>query len=229
MSKSYLTFNELDFDTILSRVPIDQKPDECPVCHVHIRPDVLFCYVNQENRFVQVVYGCTRQECQTAFIVTYEKRFSRYDHNWSKTFFQVSQFPFELKQRGFDGIIQNLSPDFITIYHQASSAEQLGLKEICGGGYRKALEFLVKDYLIKYEEADETDTKSKFLGKCIKDLPNPKIKEMAERATWLGNDETHYVRKWGDKDVQDLKKLIEITVYWIMMEVSTKKYLEEMN
>jgi hypothetical protein len=32
----------------------------------------------------------------------------------------------------------------------------------------------------------------------------------ASRATWLGNDETHYIKKWPDKDLSDLKKLIDI-------------------
>lgn len=31
-----------------------------------------------------------------------------------------------------------------------------------------------------------------------------------ERAAWLGNDETHYVRKWPEKDVKDLKSLNRI-------------------
>jgi hypothetical protein len=45
---------------------------------------------------------------------------------------------------------------------------------------------------------------------------------MAERATWLGNDETHYIRKWEDKDLQDMKRLITLTTYWIMSDQLTK-------
>lgn len=56
----------------------------------------------------------------------------------------------------------------------------------------------------------------------------PDIKEMAKRAVWLGNDETHYVRKWEDKDIQDLKNLIDLTVYFISMTLKAKKYREEM-
>lgn len=32
---------------------------------------------------------------------------------------------------------------------------------------------------------------------------------------WLGNDETHYVRRWEEKDLSDLKRLISMTVSWI--------------
>jgi hypothetical protein len=47
------------------------------------------------------------------------------------------------------------------------------------------------------------------------------LKTTASRATWLGNDETHYVRKWEDKDLNDLKKLIDLTVHWVSAEILT--------
>ena len=59
-------------------------------------------------------------------------------------------------------------------------------------------------------------------------IDNPRIKEIARRATWLGNDETHYFRKWDDKDLEDLKKLIQITVHFISMELGADKYIGEM-
>ena len=51
---------------------------------------------------------------------------------------------------------------------------------------------------------------------------------MASRAAWLGNDETHYIRKWVDKDVQNLKSLIDLTIRWIESEIETKQLLTEM-
>lgn len=38
---------------------------------------------------------------------------------------------------------------------------------------------------------------------------------MANRATWLGNDETHYVRLYNDRDVTHLMALIKVTIHWI--------------
>lgn len=71
--------------------------------------------------------------------------------------------------------------------------------------------------------------KIKFLGKCIKeDIQNVNLKEIAERATWLGNDETHYVRQWESKDISDLKVLINISLHWIDMELLTEQYKNEM-
>ena len=45
---------------------------------------------------------------------------------------------------------------------------------------------------------------------------------------WLGNDETHYVRKWEEKDIRDLKILIRLTESWIQNSILTDKYLREM-
>lgn len=100
-----------------------------------------------------------------------------------------------------------------------------------GVGYRKALEFLIKDYLI----SKETDAqkigkiKNQFLGNCIQeDVQDRNIKEVAKRAVWLGNDETHYTRVWAGKDVNNLKQLIELTVRWIENEIETERVLQEM-
>lgn len=44
----------------------------------------------------------------------------------------------------------------------------------------------------------------------------------------LGNDEIHFIRKWTDKDIDDLKVLIRLAMTWIENEVLTKKYLDSM-
>ena len=49
-----------------------------------------------------------------------------------------------LKQ--FHGEISELSENFVEIYGQSQVAENQGLNKICGVGYRKALEFLIKDF-----------------------------------------------------------------------------------
>jgi hypothetical protein len=74
--------------------------------------------------------------------------------------------------------------------------------------------------------AEEIETiKRKLLGPCIREhVDDPRIQKCAERAAWLGNDETHYVRKWEDKDVTDLKRLIALTVNWIDSSLQTEEY-----
>lgn len=131
----------------------------------------------------------------------------------------------------FSDIINSISPSFVSIYNQAYHGEQMNLDQICGVGYRKALEFLIKDYLISRETDEQTidNIKKKFLNNCIQEnVQNDNIKNVAKRAVWLGNDETHYVRQWADKDVNNLKQLIDLTVRWIENEIETERVLQEM-
>lgn len=106
------------------------------------------------------------------------------------------------------------------------TAESLTLDRIAGIGYRKSLEFLIKDYLIhKFPEETEA-IKSMALANCIANkVPIEKIRVVASRCAWLGNDEAHYVRKHNNRDLVDLKKLIEASVYWISMELVTEDAL----
>lgn len=131
--------------------------------------------------------------------------------------------------REFNNEVKNISSQFVIIYNQAYTAEQQNLLEICGVGYRKAIEYLIKDYTIKENPEKEDNIKRMQLSNVISTYVNdPKIKSVAKRATWLGNDETHYVRKWNGKDLRDLKVLIELTVHWIEMEILTKSFENDM-
>jgi hypothetical protein len=68
-----------------------------------------------------------------------------------------------------------------------------------------------------------------FLGPWIdKYVTDPNVKICAVRATWLGNDETHYVHRWEAKDVTDLKNLVKLTVNWIESVLLTEQYRVEM-
>jgi hypothetical protein len=57
--------------------------------------------------------------------------------------------PTEPNDVEFSQIIRGISPDYCEIYNQAHKAEQANLELVAGPGYRKALEFLIKDYLLR--------------------------------------------------------------------------------
>lgn len=199
---------------------IDYAPNQCPYCHTIITPIVRTAYVASGN--LRVIYHCPNIDCEEVFVGLYGHEFS---DNYSYSGVTFGRFVGKV----FSAIINEISPTFIEIYNQAEFSEEHNLKHISGVAYRKALEFLIKDYLIKLKPDSEEKIKKKFLGYCIKeDIDNTNLKTVAERAAWLGNDETHYIRKWEDKDITDLKRLIDLTVHWIEMEEQTKKYLEEM-
>ncbi|WP_339803961.1 DUF4145 domain-containing protein [uncultured Marinobacter sp.] len=125
--------------------------------------------------------------------------------------------------------LEDISPGFVEIYAQVQEAEALGLDSLVGVGYRKALEFLIKDYLISKNPDDEHKISRMLLAQCIrKYVTDPNIKDCADRAVWLGNDEAHYVRKWSDRDIEDLKTLLKLTRYWLSSEFLTAEYRERM-
>lgn len=99
----------------------------------------------------------------------------------------------------------------------------MNLDQIAGIGYRKSLEFLAKDFAIKYNPDDEDKIKNMPLSNCIKTyIDDPRIKNLAEKSIWLGNDETHYVRKHEDRDISDMKQFIDALVYFISMILITE-------
>lgn len=139
-----------------------------------------------------------------------------------------SLFPRLFVPTVFPDAITGLSSSFVEIFNQASEAESLKLFEVAGPGYRKALEFLVKDFAISANPAHTETIKGKRLQKVINDyIDDANIKDCAERAWWLGNDESHYINKW-EKDIAILKDVITLVVNWIDSHERTKKLREEM-
>jgi len=216
------------YDSGLNRPLVIEKPDMCPLCHNGIDPIAISAFCNNKkwnkDDCLQVVYRCTKKECRNIFISYYSAK----DYGCGSFEYKHSK-PINKKEQNFTDVIKGLSPNFCLIYNQSHSAEQDGLAEICGVGYRKALEFLVKDYLIKKNPEKEEEVKAKLLGSCISEyITSENIKKIARRAVWLGNDETHYVRKWEGKDLHDLKRLIDITIYWMEAEKLTEEAETEM-
>lgn len=127
--------------------------------------------------------------------------------------------PDRFVKKDFDPLIENLSPEFTDIYNQSFQAETEGLYKIASTGYRKAMEFLVKDYLIKTNPAKSEKIKKKSLSACIKEIDNSNIKTLAEESSWLGNDEA----KQGSGDISELKTFIEALVHYINMDLIFKE------
>jgi hypothetical protein len=210
------------FHGVKKQVSIDRFPDSCPLCHFSLRPKYLEVahFKEGEYRKLELLLQCPREECQSYFIARYFE--SRHDRALNR-YFLGDCVPSEPVDKKFPKSIQNISPDFCLIADQAQKAERQGWKLVAGPGYRKALEFLIKDYLCRLRPGDADAIKRAQLGVCIRDhVADSRIKSMALRAVWLGNDETHYVRKWEDKDLDDMKNLIQLTLHWVEMEELTE-------
>lgn len=207
----------LDLETH-NKIQLESKPLKCPYCQSTIMPKPIAGIMARDKVSAIVFLKCVNPYCEKLFTAIY--------HLGSKEF-SIHQ-ELAVAEQKFDESIKTISPSFVNIYNQAYKAEQVGLGEICGMGYRKALEFLIKDYLTSLHPDKKEEFRKAALGNCINKIDNSSIKELARRATWLGNDETHYIRKWEDRDIHDLKNLIDLTCQYITLESKSKAYLEEM-
>lgn len=217
MKRPVSLINNLSSDTMYLTY---DTVEQCPICKAKIRPVYLAASLNTPDT-ASVFNYC--QNCHETFITQYKVQ----RRNSQSSYYSVTEVvysePNRFSKHIFDERIINLSPQFDKIYNQALAAESSMLNEIAGLGYRKALEFLIKDYAI-YEHPDEAEAiKSKPLAQCIKSyISADNIKILAERSTWIGNDEAHYIRKQEDHDVSDMKSFIQAIVYFIGMMLITE-------
>lgn len=200
----------------------------CPICHTSFDGTYLSAfeflterktvYHSHDIKKLYVLHYC--HACEQCFLSLYTKDSG--SPYYDEIFTLVGSSPRKEKNIEFEPCIQALSPKFCKIYNQALSAENNGLDDLCGFGYRRALEFLIKDFAVKmYPDKAETIFEMP-LSNCINNyIDNRKLRIVASRAVWLGNDHSHYISKHEDKDLNDLKLLVELSRHWIAMELET--------
>jgi hypothetical protein len=205
-------------------VRIDQHPDKCPRCHYHIQPKLLSAVLGNG---VTAILQCTRAVCAQVFLAYYQGVGGGI--GGEVIYLLRNTAPVTPTPPTVSEEVRAVSPTFVEVYRQALAAESQGLDQLTGIGLRKALEFLVKDFLVAERPNDADKIKSTMLGPCIDTyIDDAKIKASAKRAAWLGNDETHYVRKCEDHDITDLKTLLRLTALWIESVLVTRKYEGDM-
>lgn len=200
-----------------------QKPKKCPLCHCSFGGNYLSAHFvphsdDCDYDVIYATYFCNN--CSSCFSAEYVEM----AYN---TFKLTGTVPFYPERQKFSDYISKISPRFVEIYNEALQAESEGLNEICGLGYRKALEFLVKDYLVNLQPDNYEEIIKSPLGSVIKcKIDNNNIKILAERSAWLGNDETHYIRKHEEYNIQDLKKFLLATATYIDSELAVADALK---
>lgn len=204
---------------------IDVLPDRCPQCHTAVHPKLLSQHLSGNKDEAYLTLLCTSHRCLRPFVATYRQDFQRHQ-NYKLRF----TAPRTVAHSSFPESIRGVSPTFCKIAEQVESARAAGLDQLVGIGLRKALEFLVKDFSKSQHPERSEAIESMRLGKCIDDyISDPNVLQCAKRAAWLGNDETHYLRKWSDRDVNDLNLLVRLTTNWVDNFILTKKYVSEMS
>lgn len=197
-----------------------EEIEECPRCHFAVQPRIInACYVDEglSDSFCHLYITFYCPKCHRPFLTDYRQNDLGRSYQYAG---EYTQAPVTPNYEKFTPQISALSPTFVSTYAQAQEAEASGLSEICGLGYRKALEYLVKDYLCHVDPEHEEDIKKELLGHSINRIDNRKIKTLAERSTWIGNDETHYVRKHENLNVDDMKRFIIAMVRYVDSELA---------
>lgn len=187
----------------------EQVPEmECPFCHSHVVPNIevgLFDNLSHAKRdnFV-AFFPC----CESRYFVSCE--IDKNKHPISYQNWEVEPLKLQCKLAPIPDAIKKMSPLFECIYNEAQIAKAHGLTQISGGGFRKALEFLLKDYAIHLSPKAADHIRSLDLNKCIlRFKDNPVLKDLADRAAWLGNDQIHYENAHKDKNLDDVQALVE--------------------
>jgi hypothetical protein len=113
----------------------------------------------------------------------------------------------------FSETIQRISPQFCVIYEEATVSENAPLLQVAGLAYGKALEFLIKDLAKSQNPGREAEIETTALARCVQDyIRDELVRNCAELATWLRNDQMHYVRRHEKHGIEELKKLITLIV-----------------
>lgn len=203
----------------------------CPSCNKNISPKYEFGNFHYssksdliheilENGHFDCLFECP--SCHESILVRYKIEYTINPTGFFKwESFKIDKIsPAPVVKFPFDNSISDVSPRFDKIYTQTIQAKAEGKNELVGIGYRKSIEFLLKDYLIS-QNPDQEDKISKMqLSDCINKLDNQKIQNLAKATVWLGNDETHYVRKHEDMGIPELEKFLNTLVSYLAFEIA---------
>lgn len=208
-----------------------KDPNVCPHCHVRINPHEKW-HINSTDTddidCVISIWECSNFECYKIFVCLHKWNnntfeFERYLNglpkgpDWPKPILELKS---SIQQE------QENKSNFIKTYLQSLEAENLGLDELAGMGYRKSIEYLVKDWAIKNNPEKAEKIEKSWLGQVIKDYYEGDLKDILERATWLGNDQAHYNRLFEEFDLDVLKELIDLIMVELDRQYKKAHYIE---
>lgn len=207
-----------------------EDPNLCRYCYVRNQPEHLGIYQGtKENQIITVVciWRCGNRECRRLIVTEHDL----VDSNKLPIVKYLNGFPkgpeWPEPIRNLKNATDSTAPSkFIKTYLQSLQAESEGLDEIAGMGYRKAIEYLVKDWASKLNPEDRDKIHSSWLGKVISSYFDGDLKEILERATWLGNDQAHYSKLFEEYDITILKDLIDLIMVELDRQHKKSHYIE---
>lgn len=210
-----------------------KNPNVCPHCHLIVNPHSIWTIETKDTDNTPTMitaWACSNDTCEKIFLAVYkvegqELKFNRFLNglpkgpDWPKPIF-------DLKNGNPKSIDKPEQTRFIKTYLQSLVAENSGLDELAGMGYRKSIEYLVKDWAIQNNKEAKEKIETSWLGGVIKDYYTGDLKEILERASWLGNDQVHYNRLFEEYNIDVLKELIELIMVELDRQYKMKHYID---
>ena len=202
MSQKYLTKSASEFNKSFQGKY--KKPSICPYCGLLVDAPLLKTEAFSFNGHYLLAATCKCTSCQETFFFACE--YSKNSNAYIPVSYPAISFiPYS------NETLQKISPRFIDMYNQSLLAEFNKNFELAAVGYRSALEFLVKDYAITDLGENKDEVSSKTLCNAIGTyLHQEALVKTADVVRILGNDFTHYQRKYPEHDFILLKKYMDI-------------------
>lgn len=185
----------------------------CPHCSCQYQAEYFESTIIREEskiKCLEVAFQC--RYCEHLFIARYKRQKDR-KHKLILLGPVTTSVHFHE-----DNVLQLISPNFIKIYNESLIAYRSGLNNICGAGFRKAIEYLVKDYLIYNKISSNEKIIKLTLSQAIDKIDLPKIKNLFRLSTWIGNDFVHYHSKLDNYSIDELINFIETVIHEINAE-----------
>jgi hypothetical protein len=211
-----------------------EDPNVCPHCHIVNNPHRHWQANSTDisgKPILVAAWTCANNKCQK-LILTENSHLG--NNNWSFSRFlnglpKGPDWPKPIADLKSGNPKDPSVPEesrFIKTYLQSLVSENMGLDEIAGMGYRKAIEYLVKDWAIKNVPTDKEKIEGLWLGQVISNYYEGDLKEILERATWLGNDQAHYNKLFEEYEIADLKELIALIMVELDRQFKKNHYIE---
>jgi len=180
-------------------------PINCPYCNAYVEPLPTDLKAQNFNDFFLYTIIFRVNCCKKDFFSAYRKNKSNNEAVLLVTYppTTAEKIPDPLKE---------ISPRFDSLFTQASTAESMGFTELAGSGYRNALEVLIKDYAINELGVPEEEASRKKLYDAIGAYVPSVAITAADVIRVLGNDYTHFQRKYDDIDFQVMKRYLHILI-----------------
>lgn len=192
------------------------KPATCPHCGFGTDATFLNKTVfDFESKFL-LLATCKCTSCQKTFFFLCERE-PKGDGKFIYMHPSISFSPFK------SNILEKISPRFIEMYNQSLQAEFAKSYDLAAIGFRTSLEILIKDFAITELYIPEDEAAKKTLCDAISSyLGQTDLLKTADVVRILGNDHTHYKRKYPQHDFDLLKGYMDIFLKQIKVQYMIK-------